>query len=192
MILGLRVALAEAEAAEVDSLDVRDVMARTADARLVFRSGAGGREGENSNHECGGGAHGISGANSRLYRSRGPRRDRSKHRLKTSGRGRTHRQISSSAARIAGAGARLFECPRIHVASGLFLAASILLSAERTLDDFFREFKDEWMRLNTNLAAAQRYFTGPEQDAMERMITPDTPQFRKAVENQSQGPYRNP
>jgi uncharacterized protein (DUF885 family) len=74
--------------------------------------------------------------------------------------------------------------PRIRAVAALFLAASVLLSAERSIDDFFREFSDEWMRLNTDIAAASRYFTGPEQDAMERKISPSaTPEFRKAVEN---------
>ena len=73
--------------------------------------------------------------------------------------------------------------PRIRAVAAFFLAASLLLSAERTIDDFFREFTDEWMRLNTDLAASSRYFTGPEQDAMERKIRPITPETHKAAEN---------
>jgi hypothetical protein len=65
--------------------------------------------------------------------------------------------------------------PEIRAVAALFLIASCLFCTERTLDDFFREFTDEWMRLNTDLAAASRYFTGPEQDAMERKINPATP-----------------
>jgi hypothetical protein len=61
MILGLCVALTEPETAEVRSFDMRNVIARTADARLVFRSGVGGREGDSCNHECGDEAHGFSG-----------------------------------------------------------------------------------------------------------------------------------
>jgi uncharacterized protein (DUF885 family) len=74
--------------------------------------------------------------------------------------------------------------PRIRVVAAFFVAASVLFSAERTIDDFFREFTDEWMRLNTDQAAARRYFTGPEQDATERKISPATREFRMAVEKQ--------
>jgi hypothetical protein len=44
-------------------------------------------------------------------------------------------------------------------------------SQVRTVDDFFTAFTDEWMRFHTDLAAAARYFTGAEQDAIERQIT---------------------
>ena len=55
------------------------------------------------------------------------------------------------------------------------LFGSIALSAQdRSIDDFFREFGDEWVRLNPNLAVASRYFTGVEQDRLERQITSDT------------------
>ena len=41
---------------------------------------------------------------------------------------------------------------------------------QRTLDDFFRDFTTQWMRANPNLAASTRYFTGAEQDRLEREI----------------------
>jgi len=44
----------------------------------------------------------------------------------------------------------------------------------RTIDDFFREFTDEWIRINPNLATSLRYFTGAEQDVLERQLTPLT------------------
>ena len=43
-----------------------------------------------------------------------------------------------------------------------------------TIDDFFREFTDEWIRINPNLATSLRYFTGAEQDVLERQLTPLT------------------
>jgi uncharacterized protein (DUF885 family) len=41
----------------------------------------------------------------------------------------------------------------------------------RTIDDFFREFTDQWVRLNPNLATTLRYFSGEEQDRLERQLT---------------------
>ena len=42
-----------------------------------------------------------------------------------------------------------------------------------SIDDFFREFSDGWVRLNPNLAVATRYFSGDEQDRLEQQITSD-------------------
>jgi uncharacterized protein (DUF885 family) len=43
-----------------------------------------------------------------------------------------------------------------------------------TIDDFFRDFTAEWIRINPNLATSLRYFTGEEQDRLERQLTPLT------------------
>jgi uncharacterized protein (DUF885 family) len=43
------------------------------------------------------------------------------------------------------------------------------------VEDFFRDFTDEWMRHSPESATRNRYFTGPEQDALERRLTPQTP-----------------
>lgn len=52
----------------------------------------------------------------------------------------------------------------------------------RTIDDFFREFTDEWVRNSPGLATSQRYFTGAEQDRLERMLAPVTLQeSRKTI-----------
>ncbi len=48
------------------------------------------------------------------------------------------------------------------------------------IDDFFRDFTAEWMRGNPNLASSTRYFTGEEQDRLERQLTPDTLAYRRA------------
>ncbi len=61
-----------------------------------------------------------------------------------------------------------------RIFSGL-LALSLLLPAQtRTVDAFFRDFTAEWMRLNPNSATSSRFFTGDEQDRLERQITPET------------------
>ena len=64
---------------------------------------------------------------------------------------------------------------------GLFLLA--LLSApaqQRSIDDFFRDFTDEWVRGSPNLATSSRFFTGEEQDRLERQITPETRAYRQS------------
>src|SRR5216117_3182739 len=43
---------------------------------------------------------------------------------------------------------------------------------------FFNEFTAEWIRSNPNQAASTRYFSGPEQDAFEQQLSPDTAEFR--------------
>ena len=44
----------------------------------------------------------------------------------------------------------------------------------RSIEDFFREFTDEWMRANPDSATYYRYFSGAEQDALDRRIAPLT------------------
>jgi uncharacterized protein (DUF885 family) len=58
----------------------------------------------------------------------------------------------------------------------LSAAAVVLISVavparQQSIDEFFREFSDEWVRLNPNLAVSSRYFTGEEQDRLEQQIT---------------------
>jgi uncharacterized protein (DUF885 family)/mannose-6-phosphate isomerase-like protein (cupin superfamily) len=63
----------------------------------------------------------------------------------------------------------------------VLIAGLVGVSAQQrppTLTAFFNDFTAEWMRANPNRAAASRYFTGAEQDALERQIAPETPEFR--------------
>jgi uncharacterized protein (DUF885 family) len=53
-------------------------------------------------------------------------------------------------------------------------------ASARTIEDFFSEFTDEWVRGNPNLAVSARYFTGAEQDRLERELTPETDAWRRA------------
>jgi uncharacterized protein (DUF885 family) len=50
---------------------------------------------------------------------------------------------------------------------------------QRSVDEFFSSFTDEWMRAHPNRAASTRYFTGPEQAAFERQLQPVTLEFAK-------------
>src|SRR5262249_42004336 len=63
------------------------------------------------------------------------------------------------------------------------LALTAALGAQRqprSIDDFFRDFTAEWIRADPNLATRARYFTGAEQNALERQVTPQTDDFRRA------------
>ena len=64
-------------------------------------------------------------------------------------------------------------------ATALLLAVS-LPGQTPTIDDFFRDFTAEWVRGNPNLATSDRYFTGEEQDRLERQLTPQTAAYDRA------------
>ena len=46
------------------------------------------------------------------------------------------------------------------------------------IDAFFDTFTADWVRMSPDQAIAARYFTGPEQDALETGITPLTRDWR--------------
>jgi uncharacterized protein (DUF885 family) len=46
------------------------------------------------------------------------------------------------------------------------------------IDDFFRDFTDEWVRQDPNLAVRSQYFDGEEQDRLSRQLTPVTKAHR--------------
>jgi uncharacterized protein (DUF885 family) len=50
----------------------------------------------------------------------------------------------------------------------------------RTIDEFFADFTAEWVRGNPNLTTSTRYFTGPDQERLEREVTPETDAYRRA------------
>jgi uncharacterized protein (DUF885 family) len=52
--------------------------------------------------------------------------------------------------------------------------------ATRAIDDIFRDFTAEWLRNDPDLATRARYFTGEEQDRLERQLTPRTLAWRRA------------
>ena len=47
-----------------------------------------------------------------------------------------------------------------------------------SIDAFFDTFTADWVRMSPNQAIATRYFTGPEQDALETQLTPLTREWR--------------
>ena len=61
----------------------------------------------------------------------------------------------------------------------LLLITASLCAQQPNIDDFFRDFTAEWVRGNANLATSARYFTGEEQDRLERQLTPRTPAYQR-------------
>ena len=59
-------------------------------------------------------------------------------------------------------------------------AADHLRAQPRTIDDFFADFTAEWVRGNPNLTTSTRYFTGEDQERLEREVTPETDAYRRA------------
>jgi len=49
----------------------------------------------------------------------------------------------------------------------------------RTIDDFFRTFAAEWVRGNPNQAVSTRYLSGPEQEPLERELTPVSGEWQR-------------
>jgi uncharacterized protein (DUF885 family) len=65
---------------------------------------------------------------------------------------------------------------------GLTLVFSLFGQAQTptaNIDDFFRDFTAQWVRGSPNLATSTRYFTGDEQDRLERQLTPETTAYKR-------------
>lgn len=60
------------------------------------------------------------------------------------------------------------------------LGAIAVHGQPRSIGDVFRSVTAEWVRGNPNLATRSRFFTGEEQDRLERQITPDSDAYRRA------------
>ncbi|MEO5926920.1 MAG: DUF885 domain-containing protein [Bryobacteraceae bacterium] len=57
---------------------------------------------------------------------------------------------------------------------GVTAGAALAQSKSMKIGDFFNSITDEWMRMNPDTATYYRYFTGDEQDALDRKIAPLT------------------
>jgi uncharacterized protein (DUF885 family) len=65
------------------------------------------------------------------------------------------------------------------VALSLVCAGGAIDAQSRTIDDFFRTFAAEWVRGNPNQAVSTRYLSGPEQEPLERELTPVTGEWQR-------------
>ncbi len=51
---------------------------------------------------------------------------------------------------------------------------------QHPIDGFFSDFTAEWVRGNPNLTTSTRYFDGQDQERLERQLTPETDDYRRA------------
>jgi uncharacterized protein (DUF885 family) len=65
---------------------------------------------------------------------------------------------------------------RLALLLSSFIVATVGIAAQptTTIGDFFDRFTAQWVRQNPNQAASTRYFSGSEQQAFERQLTPQT------------------
>lgn len=63
---------------------------------------------------------------------------------------------------------------------GFFALVPALFGSDAAFDRFVDTFSSDWMRANPNGATSAQYFTGPEQDALDRRLTPITREARLA------------
>lgn len=61
--------------------------------------------------------------------------------------------------------------PKLTAVVAVVLLTVLPSAQQRSIEEFFREYSDAWVRMNPNLAVATRYFSGDEQDRLERQIT---------------------
>jgi uncharacterized protein (DUF885 family) len=59
--------------------------------------------------------------------------------------------------------------------------AAAVPSAQASIDGFFQELTDEWVRRDPNLAIRAQYFDGDEQDRLSRELTPVSHDYRLAT-----------
>jgi uncharacterized protein (DUF885 family) len=85
------------------------------------------------------------------------------------------RLISTAASALLAFGVSITSLPTLAVAQSAPAA-----QRTQTIDEFFRDFTADWVRNDPDLARRTRYFTGAEQDRLERQLTPRTSAQRQA------------
>jgi uncharacterized protein (DUF885 family) len=75
--------------------------------------------------------------------------------------------------------AHLIGAAALFALTAAILFAFTLPAQDRNVDDFFRDFAADWVRHDPNLATRTRYFSGDEQDRLERQLTPLTVEWRR-------------
>ena len=66
------------------------------------------------------------------------------------------------------------------LALGLLLSPTILTAATPSFDQWVDAFSADWMRTDPSGATSVQYFSGAEQDALDRQLTPITKEYRAA------------
>ncbi len=67
---------------------------------------------------------------------------------------------------------------RLLAAAGLVLGASLSAAPNPAFDQWADTFAAEWVRADPAAATATQYFSGAEQDALDRQLTPITREYR--------------
>jgi uncharacterized protein (DUF885 family) len=69
----------------------------------------------------------------------------------------------------------------VAAATILVLTSSdvVFRGQSRTVGQFFDDFSAEWMRRRPSQSTGSRYFTGAEQDRLDRQLTPETTEWRR-------------
>ena len=65
----------------------------------------------------------------------------------------------------------------LAILSWCVIAVVYVLAQRPTIDDFFRAFSDEWVRLDPDLAVVARDFSGDEQARLDRQLRPWTNEY---------------
>src|SRR5437762_7189515 len=60
-----------------------------------------------------------------------------------------------------------------------FLLPRAVPAQSRSIDDFFRDFAADWVRHDPVLATSTRYFSGEEQQSLERQLRPETAAYKR-------------
>ena len=68
-----------------------------------------------------------------------------------------------------------------HAAPAAAASASAAVKPNAAFDKWADQFAQEWVRGNPQFATATQYFSGAEQDALDRQLTPQTPAQRKKM-----------
>ena len=82
---------------------------------------------------------------------------------------------------------RVFTRASVVVAWSLALTATTagVEAQGRAVGAFFEEFSAEWMRQRPSQSTASRYFTGAEQDRLDRQLTPETAEWKRGMVEQA-------
>jgi len=81
----------------------------------------------------------------------------------------------------------LFVRTSVVVATSLALTATAagVKGQGRTIGAFFDDFSAEWMRQRPSQSTQSRYFTGAEQDRLDRQLTPETAAWKRGTVEQA-------
>ena len=81
---------------------------------------------------------------------------------------------------------RLFASASVMVAAIVALTATVgVTGQERAIGTFFDDFSADWMRRRPSQTTQSRYFTGEEQDRLDRQITPETAEWKRGTVEQA-------